>query len=218
MDPQQGALIVEAMNSMRYDAMALGSTELDAPLSTVRARFEDAQFGLLSANVKADGALPNVQPYLLTQVDGHTVGIIGVTLESIERRFQALNLDLTVEEPIAAVRQAVDEIRDRADIIILLSNLEQTQARELARAVPDIDVIIGTYKGYQHTPVSVPGVEHEVVLHASYVLGEYLGMLQLYFDAQGRVIEFVGQALPLTEDYEDSPQMVELMQRYAPQQ
>lgn len=217
-DTGQGALLVEAMNMMGYDAMAFGARDLDAPISTVQARLEDAQFAFLSANVKASGVLPNVQSTLLREIEGHTVGIIGITSEQAEKRFQELGLDLTVEDPIAAVGQAVKKIRKRADIIILLSTLNQSQAEELAEAVPDIDAIVGTYHGVQHTALAIPGVENEVVLHGSGMQGEYLGVLQLHFDAQGRVTEFEGRAMPLTDYYEDDPQMVELYRRYASQQ
>jgi len=154
----------------------------------------------------------------LREIDGHTVGILGVTSEQVQKRFQELGLDLTVEDPIAAVGRTVAEIRKRADIIILLSTLEQSQAQELARTVPGIDAIVGTYKGVQHTPVAIPGADGEVVLHASGMQGEYLGMLQLHFDARGRVTEFEGRALPLTDYYEDDPQMVKLFRRYASRQ
>jgi len=96
-----------------------------------------------------------------------------------------------------------------------LSTLEQSQTRELAQAVPGIDAIVGTYKGVQYAPVAIPGAEEDVVLHASGMQGEYLGVLQLHFDAQGRITEFEGRALPLTDYYEDDLQMVELFRRYA---
>ena len=214
-DPDQGALLIEAMSAMGYEAMALGARDLDALLSTVKARFEDVQSAILSANVRVNGALPNVQPYHLRQIDGHTVGIVGVTSEQVEDRFEALGLDLTVQDPITAVGQVVDEVRKRADIIILLSTLEQSQARELAQAVPGIDAIVGTSRGVQHTPVAIAGVENEVVLHASGMQGEYLGVLHLHFDAQGHITEFEGRSMPLTDYYEDDAQMVEIIRRHA---
>jgi 5'-nucleotidase len=214
-DPDQGELLVEAMNIMGYDALALGERDLGGPLDTVKARFEEAQFPILSANLDAAGALPNVQPYLLRQVDGHTIAIVGVTSAAAAQRLESLGLDLTVQDPITAIGQAVDEARKRADIIILLANLKRSQAEALAQAVPGIDAIIGVYRGGQRTPVTIPGTEGEVVLHASGIQGEYLGVLTVHFDAQGQVMSFEGRSLALTDHYADDPQMAELIRRYA---
>jgi len=214
-DPDQGALLVEAMNAMSYDAIALGEREVYAPLATVKARFQEAQFAILSANVDAAGALSNVRPYLLRQAGGHTVAIVGVTSEMAAQRFEALGLYLTVQDPIAAVSQAVGEAGKHADIVILLSNVDRPSTEALARAVPGIDAIVGIYDGEQREPVAVPGAEGQVILHASGVQGEYLGVLTLHFDGQGQVTSFEGRLLALTDRYADDPQMVELFRRYA---
>ena len=214
-DPDQGALLVEAMNAMGYDALALGNMDLDAPLETVQARFEEAQFPIISANVNAVGVLPNVQPSLLRQIGGHTIAIVGVTSEAAAQRSEALEADLTVEDPIAAVSQIVGNARKQADIVILLANLGKSQAEALALAVPGIDAIIGVYQDGQRDPIAIPGAEGQVVLHASGTQGEYLDMLTLHIDAQGQVTDFEGSSLALTDRYADDPQIVEIFRRYA---
>lgn len=214
-DPDQGALLVEMMNVMGYDAIALGERELYAPLVAVQTRLQEIQFPILSANVDAAGVLTHVQPYLLREVGGHPVAIVGVTSMVAAQRLEALGLDLTVQEPIAAVGRAVDEAGKQADIIILLSNVDRSVAKALAQGVPGIDAIIGLSGGGQLDPVAIPGAEGQVVLHASGVQGEYLGMLTLFFDAQGQVTSFEGRLLALTDRYPDDPQVVEIIRRYA---
>lgn len=214
-DPDQGALLVETMNAMGYDAIALGERELYAPLAAVQARLQEIQFPILSANVDADGVLNHVQPYLLREVGGHKVAIIGVTSETAAQRLESLGLDLTVQEPIAAVGRAVGEAGKHTDIVILLSTVDRSVAEALAQAVPGIDAIVGLNEGGQRDPVAIPGAEGQVILHASGVQGEYLGVLTLCFDAQGQVTSFEGSSLALTDRYVDDPQIVEIFHRYA---
>ena len=214
-DNQHDVLLVQGMNVMGYDAMALGTMDL-APVPVVTARFEEADFPVLSANVGPDGALPNVQPYLLRQVEGHTIAIIGVMAQVAEQRAQAYEMDLTIEDPVDAGQRTVKEVRDRADIIILLGNLDPETNASLAREVAGIDAIIGLYKSGQVRASEIDGPEGTVVLQASGIQGEYLGVLSLHFDAAGRVASFTGQALPLTADsYADDPEMVRLMYEHA---
>jgi 2',3'-cyclic-nucleotide 2'-phosphodiesterase (5'-nucleotidase family) len=213
-DSKQGGLLVAAMNAMGYDAMALGTTDL-APLPVVKARFEEADFALLSANVGPDGALPNVQPYLLRQVEDHTVAIIGITAPEAQERAQAYEMGLTIADPVAAVRRTVQEVRRWADIIILLGNLDQETNIALAQEVAGLDAIVGLYQSGQIRATAVEGPEGTVVLQASGVSGEYLGVLTLHLDAAGRVASFTEQALPLQADiYADDPAMMRLMREY----
>lgn len=214
-DPDQGALLVEAMNAMGYDALALGNRDLDAPLKTVKARLGEVQFPIISANVNSADVLPNLEPSLLRQVGGHTIAIVGITSEAAAQRSEALGVDLTVEDPVTAASQIVNKARKEADIVILLSNLERSETEALAQAVPGIDAIVGVYGGGQRDPVAIPGAEGQVVFQASDTLGEYLGVLTLHFDAQGEVKSFEGRSLALTDHYADDPQMVELFRRYA---
>jgi 5'-nucleotidase / UDP-sugar diphosphatase len=214
-NPDRGAWVIEAMNAMGYDAMAMGDRELQAALPTVRARFAEAQFPILSANVEVDGELPNVQPYLLRKVKGHTIAIVGATAEQIERRTAELGVEWRVDDPVVAVAQAVDEARKSAEVVIVLSDLERSAAEALALAVPGIDAIIGIQGGNQREPVAIPGVDGEVVLHASGMMGEYLGVLTLHLNEQGEVTGFEGQSLALTDRYADDPEMVEIFRRHA---
>ena len=213
-NPQQGALIVAAMNALGYDAMALGRRDLDAPLSTVQGRFEEASFPVLSANVKGLDALPDLQPYLLRRVGGHKIAIVGVTAEMAGRRLEALGL-APPEAVLATVGQTVMEAQRRADVVVVLSNLERSEAETLAQKVPGIDAIIGVYRGSPRAPVAYPGAEGQVVLHASGTRGEYLGVLTLHLDAQGQVTSFEGRSVALTPAYADDPEMVQLMRDHA---
>ncbi len=213
-NPKLGGLIVAAMNALGYDAMALGGRDLDGPLSTVQARFEEAGFPILSANIEGMDALPNVQPYLLRRIGGHTVAIVGATSEKAGRRLEAFGLD-GPQDAFSAVSGAVEKARKRADVVLVLSNLEKSEAEALAQEVPGIDAIIGLQRGGQPTPAALPGAEGQVVLHASGLRGQYLGVLTLHLDARGQVTGFEGHPLALTDAYADDPEMLQLIREHA---
>lgn len=68
------------MNLMEYDAMALGETDLQLGEDVLRQRVQEVRFPVLSANVvvQSTGKL-FVQPYVLLESGGRTLGIIGLT-------------------------------------------------------------------------------------------------------------------------------------------
>jgi 2',3'-cyclic-nucleotide 2'-phosphodiesterase (5'-nucleotidase family) len=211
--PKLGAVLVAAMNQMGYDAMGLDSRDLAAPLTTVQARFEEAEFPIVSANVTQGRTLPNVRPYVLRKVGSHTVALVGVTSVDAGKRLTALGLASLQPDPIAAVKRAVKRASRRADVVVLLSPLQSSATEALVKAIPGIDVVIG--RGMQFRPVALPGAEGEVPFHASGTEGKYLGVLTLQLDAEGQVTGFDGRALALTEHYADDPEMVELIREHA---
>lgn len=209
-DDDLGMLIVRAMNAMGYDALALGSMDV-AALPIMQARFEEADFSILSANVQTAGGLLDIQPYLLREVGGHTVAIVGVTDERIgQQGFLEVGLSLEVESAVEAVRRTVQEAKGQADVIVVLSNLGRQANETLAREVPGIDVIIGAYGG-QQIANEVAGPEGPVVLRASGTRGEHLGMLTLRFDGEGHVIDYKGRQVALTPDYADDPDIASMV-------
>jgi 2',3'-cyclic-nucleotide 2'-phosphodiesterase (5'-nucleotidase family) len=210
-----GALIVAAMNAMGYDAMGLGTYDLKAPLATVQARFGEADFPILSANVPPGRTLPDVQPYVLRKVGDHTVAIVGVTTSDAGKQLTALGLTPLTPDPIAAVKRAVRRAGRRSDVVLLLSTLQRSAAETLAEAVPGIDAIIGVDRGMLLQPVALPGADGEVVLQASGTEGKYLGVLTLHLDAQGQVTGFDGHVISLTDRYGDDPEIVELIREHA---
>jgi len=76
----QGKVIVDAMNLMGYDAMALGGADLQLGEDVLRRLIADARFAVLSANVivQSTGELFTA-PYTLLKIGGRKVGIIGLT-------------------------------------------------------------------------------------------------------------------------------------------
>lgn len=214
-NPKLGAVIVDAMNAMEYDAMALGARDLRAPLTTLQSRFREAEFPILSANVTPGRTLPNVQPYVLRKVGGHTVAIVGITPATAGERMAELGLVPMAPDPIAALKRAVRRAGRRADVLLLLSTLQRPSIETLAQEIPGIDVIIGVERGGQFEPVAVPGAGGEVVLHAAGTKGEYLGLLTLNLDAEGAVTGFEGYAIALTDRYGEDPEMVELIREHA---
>lgn len=200
------------MNAMGYDAMALGTTDV-ASLPVMQARFQEADFPILSANVETGGVLLNVQPYLIEETDGHVVAIVGATNEEIgQHEFQEVGLSLEVESAVEAVRRTVQEVKEQADVVVVLSNLDWQTNQALAQEVPGIDAIVGASGGRQAD--EVVGPDGLVVLRAVGVRGEYLGVLTLNFDGGGRVAAYDVRHVTLTPDYVDDPEIARMIQEW----
>ena len=215
-DMEQAPLLVAAMNAMQYDALALGELDLGAPLAELQARLQEASFAVLSANVGPAGTL-QLQPYLLRQVEGHTVALVGATSPTAQQRSGTLGVALAVEDPVQAVQRTVDGLQGQADVIVVLSNLSQELNHRLATEVAGLDAILGVYGGDIYQAQAVQGPAGMVVLQAPGREGQAVGVLNLYLDTAGQVVNYGGEIRLLTPEYENDPGMVELLQKYGVQ-
>ncbi len=77
----EGESTVAVFNAIGYDAVVLGNHDFDMEPRVITNLSGQAKFAILSANVfQADGNyLEGVKPYLLKEVSGVKIGIIGLT-------------------------------------------------------------------------------------------------------------------------------------------
>jgi 2',3'-cyclic-nucleotide 2'-phosphodiesterase (5'-nucleotidase family) len=209
----EGKVIIEAMNLMGYDAMVIGDQDLQWGAEVLRQRIADADFPVLSANLKSAGedAL-FAAPYTLLEVGGHTVGLIGLTWEQTRvapEEFVLLNAE-------QALRTYVPEVAEKADIIIVLSNMGHEDDLSLAAKVPGIDLIVGSRTRIAPPEALLDPTNGTLVVQAG-SLGQWLGRITLHFDSLGVVTGHDDELLLLTEDLADDPEMRAFLDNYATQ-
>jgi 2',3'-cyclic-nucleotide 2'-phosphodiesterase/3'-nucleotidase/5'-nucleotidase len=166
----QPSPIIRAMNLLDYDAAAIGNHEFNYGLPRLDRAIALAEFPFVSANIFRAGTRQHAfTPYVLLPVptpagDTLHVGVTGNTPPGVHvwDRDNVTGI-LEFREVVSSVRSAVADMRAQgADIVVVLSHggLEGTSydtvttglppenaAAELARQVPEIDVI---FLGHTH--------------------------------------------------------------------
>lgn len=204
----RGKAVVEAMNLLGYDAMTLGELEFHLGLQDLRARMEEAAFPLLAANVVSeDGSRTFAQPYILREMGGHRVAILGlVTLEADPVVRTTTEGAYHVADPVATARRYVERLSPQCDVILVLSHLGVDQDQILAREVPGIDLIVGGHSLKVLQPALQDPTTGTVILQAGY-RGEWVGYAKVHLDAQGRVVQFENEVILLGPEVPDDPDM-----------
>jgi hypothetical protein len=170
------ATMIEGLGKIGYDALNLGRADLLLPPALLRSIAAGAPFPLLSANiVDAAGKAP-FKGWIVKESGGLRVGIFGLSGN------QSLGLpplpgrDLAVQDPIAAARAAVAELRRSSRLVIALSQLGGEEDARLAREVPGIDVILG---GFTRQATPTPRIEGATLILQAGAKGMQLGRLEL---------------------------------------
>ncbi|PXF57777.1 MAG: hypothetical protein C4B58_08785 [Deltaproteobacteria bacterium] len=131
---------------MGYTALCVGKRDLAG--STMFLLEDTMKRGLmpLSSNLRYKGKAV-FMPYGIFDVNGTKVGVLAVTSSRLNQRIKADGVE--VLDPSARLKSLVPELKNRVDVIVLLSNLGEFEDRKLVATVDGIGVIIGSGPGGQ---------------------------------------------------------------------
>lgn len=185
----RGQPVIEVMNYLKFDAMALGNHEFDWGLNGLRQLAAAAAFPFLAANIRDDqgSGLALTRPYIILERKGLKLAVIGITTPDTAFTTKPEHVArLTFQQPVEVLPQQVQEIRNRgADLIVLLSHSGLDADLVIAQQVPGIDVIVG---GHSHTVVTHPLRVNDTLIVQAGSYGAWLGVLELEVDIATRKV------------------------------
>ena len=153
--------MVAVMNYMKYDAWVLGNHEFNYGLDVLNRIIGEAEFPVLSANIYNEDGTNFVKPYIVKEVNGVKVGILGMTTPNIPRwdgdKVAGLTFNSLIEEGNKWVKILKEE--EKADIIFASIHADLDgeygddggdSVRAVAENVDGIDAIIA---GHAHSDI-----------------------------------------------------------------
>jgi 5'-nucleotidase/UDP-sugar diphosphatase len=194
-DTFQGEPVVAAMNAIGYDAAAIGSSEFGFGIPALRVRSRQANFLFLSAN--ATSPIDEIQPAAIFNAQGIRLAVIGLTSEEITGHPQNLKY-VDVADAVRTLDDFVPRVRDRADAIIVLANLTPEEEQRIARAFPEIRLIVGA-----HEETELPVRIGQTTIVGAGKFGKYVGKVDLTFIG-GKLKGIESRLLPLDRVEPDS--------------
>ncbi|MFB3924878.1 MAG: bifunctional UDP-sugar hydrolase/5'-nucleotidase [Syntrophales bacterium] len=184
----RGRPVLEIMNYLKFDAMAIGNHEFDWGLGTLENLGSSAAFPFLSANIidRRGKYLPGVKPFVFLSRKNLKIAVIGITTPETVVTTKPENVKgLVFLEPERILPGLVKDVRSSgADIVILLSHMGLDCDKIIAR-VPGIDIIVG---GHSHTAVFRPVAEGGTTIVQAKCYGLYLGVLHVKVDLRTKKV------------------------------
>ncbi|PCI80239.1 MAG: hypothetical protein COB20_03385 [SAR86 cluster bacterium] len=143
----EGEGMVEVMNTMGYDASAIGNHEFDFGLDNLEQRVRQANFPYLAANIqwKASETLPSelgILAFTMIEINDLSVGIIGLSTTSTPSTTNPINVvDLAFMEYEPVLRSTVTQLAVAdPDLIFVVAHVCMAALRPLAVAVADLNI------------------------------------------------------------------------------
>ncbi|WAA12093.1 bifunctional metallophosphatase/5'-nucleotidase [Fervidibacillus halotolerans] len=218
----KGLADVDFMNKIGFDAMVFGNHEFDKDSETLGNFVNKAEFPLVGANIDFTGdsilgkyvestiGQPGeggkIYPAIVKEVDGESIGIIGLITEETPS-ISSPGENILFHNAIEKATQTVKQLEEMGiDKIIALTHLGYKADVEVAKAVDGIDVIVG---GHSHTELPegtlIEKDEPTVIVQTGDNLNN-LGVLDVTFDENGVVTEYSTALLALEEKSDENPE------------
>ena len=231
-DPIDPMMLV--MSSLNYDAMAVGNHEYNFGLKVLEKARSEAKFPWLSANTydKATNK-PHYKPYIIKEVAGVRVGILGLTTPGVPNWDNPPNYaGLEFHEPLVEARKWVPMMRDqeKADVVVIAMHMglgedmrtgeanpgqvpNENQAVAIAKEVPGVDVI---FMGHTHRDTPSLYINNVLLTQANH-WGRHLARADLYLqktESGWRVYAKAARTIPSDDRVEPDPEVVKLAEPY----
>ncbi len=222
------------MNSLNYDAMAVGNHEYNFGLKVLEKARGEAKFPWLSGNTYDKGTQrTHYKPYIVKDVAGVKIGILGLTTPGIPYWDNPPNYaGLEFHEPVAEARKWVTTLRtqEKVDVVVIAMHMglgedlrtgevspgqipHENEAISIAKEVPGVDVI---FMGHTHRDVPSLYINGVLLTQANH-WGRHLARADLYLQKEPsgwRVYAKSARTMPSDDRVEPDPEVVKLAEPY----
>ncbi len=207
-----------AFEKMGVDAITPGNGEFYFGIENLQRQTARVSTPFVHANVTYKHHGSSIfPPYLIKNVNGVRVGILGLGLI---RTWHQSSQTLELEDPVEIAKTFAPELKPKVDFLIALTHIGVKNDSLLAKAVPELDLIVG---GDSHTrldsPSRIPRVDgkDEVTIVQARHYFEFLGRVDVQLDKKEdhyAVAKIDGQLIPIDAKVESDPEIETLLKRY----
>jgi len=207
-DAFYGESVMAVMNRMGYRASILGNHEFDYGLKAMRDRVRQARFPVLSANV----VLPydDVGKTRVIPTKGIRIGLVGLTTEETPTTTHPKNVkDVRFLDLVRTLEQVLPSLQKSSDFVIVIGHLAPAEELRIARAFPQIKLIIS---GHSHTELQQPIHESNALIVRTGSYGRFVGRVDL--DFEGRTLKKLSTQLIEAKGVSPDPEALQIVEPY----
>lgn len=195
----RGRAVIELMNQVGYQFMALGNHDFDYGLEQTRELQKLAHFPMRGANVLDRDGQPFLgDPWKLFRLGDVKVAVLALGYHNTALTGSRKNTEgLQFTDGIEAVRLRMAEMRRQADLVVVLSHQGSKVDEVLADQVPGIDIIVGAHSHDSILPAKKHG---STWITQALSDGAVVGELKVTMNSQGRIQDLQSCGHTLWED------------------
>lgn len=206
-----GKSSVDVMNAQGYDATVLGNHDFDYSFDNLLSLADRAEYAMLSANTYwKDGTYPEqFEPYIIKEVDGVKVAIVGLTDDGSKATTHYANTqDIDFHDQWEVGQEVVAKADAESDVVILLSHLHGGN-NTVPTKIDGIDMEIGGGNDIFGRPLNIEGT---VVVNPGGV-GTCVNQTNLNLK-DGKVLGYTFNQIILSSDVPEDAEVKTIIEKY----
>jgi 5'-nucleotidase / UDP-sugar diphosphatase len=199
----KGALMIDLFNHLEYDAWVVGNHEFDWGMEYFEHALQQSNMPVLAANMLMEGKpqfpdakhpLAKIQPFILKEVGGIKLAIIGVTTPGMPFwLWPEFTRGLEFPHPVEPVRRAIARAKSKgADAIVLTGHMglkTRTGGDDFANTVmaltSEFPEIVAFIAGHTHQDIPSRLTNGVLFTQADH-FGIHVGRVDLLFDRNSK--------------------------------
>ncbi|MBN1833938.1 MAG: 5'-nucleotidase C-terminal domain-containing protein [Deltaproteobacteria bacterium] len=213
-----GQAMVPVLNSLGLDAMTAHWEFAYGP-DAFKQRAAELIYPMLAINVYDQATNERIFPaYSLKEIGGLRIGIVGIASNIVGKTMppsfsEGLEFTLGREDLPPIINDL--RIKEKVDLIVLISHLGFPQDMKLLSEVRGVDVCLS---GHTHNRLYKPALQGKTLVIQSGCHGSFLGRLDLEIDG-GRIVDYRHQLIEVEAKINPDPEVDDLVrQAIAPYQ
>ena len=205
------------MKRIGYSVVNVGERDIRMGWEPFAARTRDSELAFISSNiVDKQTRKPILPAYEIVDVESpdgsqsKRIGVIGVVrFNPIFSKPGPSGGPMAIVHPVEPVRDAVARLGfENVDMIVLLAAMHQADAGRLAKEVPGIDFILGSYGGLF---TDQPETHGETVMIYAGNQGKRLGVARVFEGPDGRRTDVQSRLHMMNSRYPSDERMLEFV-------
>jgi hypothetical protein len=210
LDMRRTQVNLGSLSLMKYDALAVGDEEFDFGAEFLEENMNKSGLVFLSCNIVVSAASvfksERLKPYIIKEVNGIKVGIIGLTPMAARQKAQGAEFI----EPRLAVKKAVEALKKQGtSIIVLLSHQGESDDLKLIKEVGGIDVVIIGQNRIKEESYTKAG---NTLIIKPFWQGRRMGKLNLTIK-DNKIADYKIEELRLSDKVSDDPEILSILPR-----
>lgn len=210
-NPAQDELVIQLYEKLGYDAVNIGDNELANETAFFKTKLLSSKIPLISTTIRNLHNQKVVAPYIIKNISGAKIALIGYTPNSSFQYFpEWKKLEIKIANENGKLKEVLDELDSKVDVIILLSNAGDDADYKLAKAFPMIDIIVG---GHNQVELEEPVLIGNTLIVQAGGNGGYVGQLDvLYSKGKNRLVK--NQLIPLKSTIKEQPDLKKIVDEF----
>ena len=205
LDIKRTEVNLKALALMKYDGLTIGDEEFNFGTEFLQEEIKKTGLNFLSCDIVPKEKTLSSKPYIIKEVKGLKVGIIGVSPMAARQKAEGL---VDFIEPKSAVKKAVAELKkEGVNITILLSHQGEAEDLRLIKEVKGIDVVIIGQNRMKEEPFSL---SDGVLILKPFWQGRRLGKLTLKIQDK-KIKDFKVEELRLSDKVSDDTDILKIL-------